>query len=235
MDILDKIVDDFISEEIGKDVLELVQYLKKRENVSEFKIAEHFNLTVNQIRNMLYRLYSHSLVDFTRKKDKKKGWYIYYWDFYLKRAFETALAHKEKRLEVLKDLLKKEESGQYFSCPDNDVRFGFEQAIEHGFKCPECDKVLVQDNNARKIQRIMKTISELEEDIKNGRSIVVERKEDLRAKKSKKGKKKTKKKARKPDTAKKPNKPNAIRGKKMVKPKKKTSNDRGAGKKKLKK
>ena len=235
MDILDKIVDDFISEEIGKDVLELVQYLKKRENVSEFKIAEHFNLTVNQIRNMLYRLYSHSLVDFTRKKDKKKGWYIYYWDFYLKRAFETALAHKEKRLEVLKDLLKKEESGQYFSCPDNDVRFGFEQAIEHGFKCPECDKVLVQDNNARKIQRIMKTISELEEDIKNGRSIVVERKEDLRAKKSKKGKKKTKKKARKPDTAKKPNKPNAIRGKKMVKPKKKTSNDLGAGKKKLKK
>ena len=71
MDLLDKIVDDFISEMVGKDVLELVQYLKKRENVSEFKLAEHFNLTVNQIRNMLYRLYAHSLVDFTRKKDKK--------------------------------------------------------------------------------------------------------------------------------------------------------------------
>jgi len=178
MDLLDKIVDDFISEMVGKDVLELVQYLKKRENVSEFKLAEHFNLTVNQIRNMLYRLYAHSLVDFTRKKDKKKGWYIYYWDFYLKRALDVALAHKEKRLGVLRDLLKREEGGQYFSCPDNDVRLGFEQAIEHGFKCPECDKVLVQDNNARKVQRLMKTIEELEAEIKSGREIVIEKKEE---------------------------------------------------------
>ncbi len=193
MDLLDKIVDDFISEAVGKDVLGLVQYLKKKENVSEFKLAEHFNLTVNQIRNMLYRLYAHSLVDFTRKKDKKKGWYIYYWDFYLKRALEASLAHKEKRLEVLKDLLKREETGQYFSCPDNDVRLGFEQAVEHGFKCPECDKVLVQDNNARKIQRLMKTIEELEEEIKNGRGIVIQRKEELKiARKSRRIKRKAK-------------------------------------------
>ena len=232
MDILDKIVDDFISEEIGKDVLELVQYLKKRENVSEFKIAEHFNLTVNQIRNMLYRLYAHSLVDFNRKKDKKKGWYIYYWDFYLKRAFETALVHKEKRLEILRDLLKKEETGQYFSCPDNDVRLVFEQAIEHGFKCPECDKVLVQDNNARKVQRIIKTMGELEEEIKNAKNVVIERKEDLRAKKPKRSKKKIKGKAEKFNVAK---KPNIHKNKRAIKFKNKASKYKPVEKKKLKK
>ena len=188
MNPLDKLVDDFISEVIGKDVLELVQYLKKRQNVSEFKLAEHFNLTVNQIRNMLYRLYAHNLVDFTRKKDKKKGWYIYYWDFYLKRAFDAALAHKEKRLGVLKELLKREETGQYFSCPDNDVRLEFERAIEHGFKCPECDKVLVQDNNSRKVQRLTKTIEELEEEVKVGKSIVFEKKEERKAAKKSKAK-----------------------------------------------
>ncbi len=196
MNPLDKLVDDFISEVIGKDVLELVQYLKKRQNVSEFKLAEHFNLTVNQIRNMLYRMYAHNLVDFTRKKDKKKGWYIYYWDFYLKKAFEAALVHKEKRLGVLKELLKREVSGQYFSCPDNDVRLEFERAIEHGFKCPECDKVLVQDNNSRKVQRLTKTIEELEGEVKVGKDIVFEKKEEKSAKKSKaktKGKEKSKK------------------------------------------
>src|SRR3989344_2614382 len=182
MNPLDKLVDDFISEAIGKDVLELVQYLKKRENVSEFKLAEHFNLTVNQIRNMLYRLYAHSLVDFTRKKDKKKGWYIYYWDFYLKRALDADLAHKEKRLGILKELLKREETGQYFSCPDNDVRLGFEQAIEHGFKCPECDKILVQDNNSRKIQRLMKSIEELEGEIKTGKEAAIKRAEEIKIK-----------------------------------------------------
>ncbi len=185
MNPLDKLIDDFISEVIGKDALELVQYLKKRQNVSEFKLAEHFNLTVNQIRNMLYRMYAHNLVDFTRKKDKKKGWYIYYWDFYLKRAFDAALIHKEKRLGILKELLKKEESGQYFSCPDNDVRLEFERAIEHGFKCPECDKVLVQDNNSRKVQRLTKTIEELGEEVKIGKNIVFEKKEEKLAKKSK--------------------------------------------------
>ena len=223
MDLLHKIIDDFISEEIGKDVLELVQYLKKKQNVSEFKIAEHFNLTVNQIRNMLYRLYAHSLVDFTRKKDKKKGWYIYYWDFYLKRAFDAAMAHKEKRLAILKDLLKREESGQYFSCPDNDVRLEFEQAIEHGFKCPECDKVLVQDNNTRKVQRLMKTISEFEEEIKNGKSIVIETK-DEHVKRPRKMKKKIKVKLKK------------IRAKKSAKNKKKSKISRNKTvKKKLKK
>lgn len=193
MNPLDKLVDDFISEVIGKDVLELVQYLKKRSNVSEFKLAEHFNLTVNQIRNMLYRMYAHNLVDFTRKKDKKKGWYIYYWDFYLNRAFDAALAHKEKRLEILRELLKREESGQYFSCPDNDVRLEFEQAIEHGFKCPECDKVLVQDNNTRKVQRLTKTIDELGAEIKIAKDVLAEKKEQIKsASKSKGVKKKTK-------------------------------------------
>ena len=190
MNPLDKLVDDFISEVIGKDVLELVRYLKKRSNVSEFKLAEHFNLTVNQIRNMLYRMYSHNLVDFTRKKDKKKGWYIYYWDFYLGKALDAALVHKEKRLGIFREILKREEVGNYFSCPDNDVRLEFEQAIEHGFKCPECDKVLVQDNNSRKIQRLTKTIEELEGEIKNCRSVVDERKEELKVVKKGKGSKK---------------------------------------------
>ncbi|MBI2105507.1 hypothetical protein HYT56_01565 [Candidatus Woesearchaeota archaeon] len=197
MNILDKITDDFISEIIGKDVLNLLQYLRKKSNVSEFKLAEKLNITVNQTRNMLYRLYSYSLVDFTRKKDKKKGWYIYYWDFYPDRALNVALTHKNKRLEILKNLLKKEETGQYFSCPDNDVRFLLEQAIEHGFKCPECDKVLVQENNTRKIQNMMRTIDELEKEINEVNKILTEKREE-ELKKIEASKKRDKRKLKKP-------------------------------------
>src|SRR3989338_4262217 len=185
-------IEEVVRDACGDDVLPLVRKLGGKENISEFKLAEQLKEDIRKVRNVLYRLHGENLVDFTRKKDKKKGWYIYYWDFYLKRAFETALVHKEKRLEILRDLLKKEETGQYFSCPDNDVRLVFEQAIEHGFKCPECDKVLVQDNNARKVQRIIKTMGELEEEIKNAKNVVIERKEDLRAKKPKRSKKKIK-------------------------------------------
>jgi len=215
MNLLDKLIEDFVMEVIGRDVLELVNYLKKNRNVSEFKLAEKLDLTVNQTRNMLYRLYSYSLVDFSRKKDKKKGWYIYYWDLNLKRVLEAALAHKENRLEVLKGLLKKEEAGQYFSCPDGDVRLGFEQAIEHGFKCPECDKVLVQDNNARKIQRLTKTIAEIEVEIREGKEIKVEVREEPK-REVKKRKRKAKRKQVKRKKAKKKARKKAKSGKKVI-------------------
>src|SRR3989344_7205070 len=109
MNLLDKVIEDFLTENIGKDVIALYQLLNGKAPISEFVLAEKLNLTVNQVRNMLYRMYTFTLVDFTRKKDKKKGWYIYYWDFYLKRALDAALAHKEKRLGILKELLKREE------------------------------------------------------------------------------------------------------------------------------
>jgi len=237
MNLLDKLIDDFILEVIGKDVLDVVQYLKKKDNVSEFKLAEKLELTVNQTRNMLYRLYSYSLVDFTRKKDKKKGWYIYYWDFYMSRALDVALMHKKKRRDLLKDLLKKEETGQYFSCPDGDVRLGFEQAIEHGFKCPECDKVLVQENNSRKIQTLTKSIGELDKEIEEGSEIVIEKKKEKPAKrKPRKARKKVTRKTKKKPAKRKPARKKArkIQRKKRTPARRKTFKRKPARKKPIK-
>jgi len=221
MNLLDKVIEDFLAETIGKDVVVLYQLLKGKEPVSEFTLSEKLNLTVNQVRNMLYRLYSYSIVDFTRKKDKKKGWYIYYWGFDIKKALSTAIEHKEKRLDLLRNLLKNEETGQYFSCPDGDVRFTFEDAIDHDFKCPECDKVLVQDNNSRKIQRLQKTISEFEAELKESKEIKVEVKE--KTEKKIKGKSKAVEKPAKKKTVKKTTKKSKVKKKKPAKkkPKKK--------------
>src|SRR3989344_2041173 len=180
MNLLDKVIEDFLTENIGKDVIALYQLLNGKAPISEFVLAEKLNLTVNQVRNMLYRMYTFTLVNFTRKKDKKKGWYIYYWEFDKRIGLEVAVENKEKRLEILRTLVKNEETTQYFSCPGNDVRLNFETAIEHDFKCPECDKVLVQDNNSRKIQRLQKTISELEIELKEIKEIKIERKSQKR-------------------------------------------------------
>ena len=66
-------IDDLVVNFAGEDVLPLVTLLKGKENVSEFVIADRLNVTVNQVRNMLYRLHKSNLVTFTRKKDKKKA------------------------------------------------------------------------------------------------------------------------------------------------------------------
>src|SRR3989338_9156756 len=73
-----KSLEDLVITIVGEDVLPLVRILWGKNNISEFKIAEMLNVTVNQVRNMLYRLNEQNLVDFIRKKDKKKSWYIYY-------------------------------------------------------------------------------------------------------------------------------------------------------------
>ena len=97
MKLSSKQVDEVISEVAGDDVLLLVKALKNKKNVSEFVLAENIKQEINATRNMLYRLYDSNLVTFIRKKDKKKGWYIYYWTFNPKMVRHISDSLKKKR------------------------------------------------------------------------------------------------------------------------------------------
>ena len=91
MKLSNKLVEQVVTDVAGEDVIPLIKQLKNKKNVSEFKLAEALELEVNLVRNMLYRLYHANLVSFTRRKDKKKGWYIYYWTFRIKQIKYVAL------------------------------------------------------------------------------------------------------------------------------------------------
>ena len=66
-------VEGLVKELTGEDTLKVFRLLQNRRNASEFKIAEKLDLTVNQVRNLLYKMNEHNLVTSTRKKDKKKN------------------------------------------------------------------------------------------------------------------------------------------------------------------
>src|SRR3972149_1002600 len=110
MKITSKIIDDVVSEVAGQDVLPLVKILRSKSNVSEFKLATQLKKEINLTRNMLYRLYDHSLVSFSRKKDKKKGWYIYFWTFNQKRIKDLVKDIKKKKHERLLERLTREKN-----------------------------------------------------------------------------------------------------------------------------
>lgn len=193
MKISNKIVKEVIEEVAGEDVIELVQKLKNKKNVSEFKLAESIKQEINITRNMLYRLYDANLVSFTRKKDKKKGWYIYYWTFNLKRVKYLALVIKKKRLDKLKERLEREKNNQFYICPNNCIRLDFEQSMNFEFKCPECGILIEQDDNRDEINEIEKEINKLEDELKLEKvqkrkikkQVVKKKKERVREKKSK--------------------------------------------------
>jgi transcription initiation factor TFIIE subunit alpha len=165
MRLSNKIIQNIVGEVAGEDVIPLVDYLKDKKNISEFKIAEVIKREVNVTRNMLYRLYDNNLVSFIRKKDKKKGWYIYYWTFNPKRVKYLVKDLKKKRLNRLKERLKREESNHFFICENQCIRLDFEQSTDFQFKCPECGMLLNEENNKEIIDNIEKEIKVLEKEI----------------------------------------------------------------------
>ncbi len=161
----DDLVSEVVRELAGDDVIALVRALKNKSNVSEFKLADAIRQEINLTRNMLYRLYDHNLVSFIRRKDKKKGWYIYYWTFMPKRIKELAHNLKKIKLERLKERLEREKGTNFFSCPNKCIRLDFDQATEFEYKCPECGEILVQEDNGAKIAELQQQMHKLVKDI----------------------------------------------------------------------
>ncbi len=166
MRLSNNIIESVVMEVVGKDAIPLVRFLKNNKNVSEFKIAEVIKREVNATRNILYKLYEHNLVSFMRKKDKKKGWYIYYWTFNQKRVKYLVHSLKKGKLKKLKERVEREEGGNFFGCKNNCIRLNFDQATDFNFKCPECGEVLDQEDNAPVIENIKKEIKNLEKEVK---------------------------------------------------------------------
>lgn len=166
MKVTKKIEEDVLTHVAGPDVLPLVEYLKGKKDVSEFIIAKDMNIDIQTIRNQLYRLMHNNLISSWRKKDKQKGWYIYYWTYNPKHVEFLFWDIKKKRLERLRERLAREESDFFFMCQDNGcVRLDFEKATEFNYQCPECGGMMIQQDNNRTKEYLKKEISELEEEL----------------------------------------------------------------------
>ena len=160
--------EDLVKEVAGNDTVRLVPMLWNKKNVSEFKMAEQLRLTVNMVRNMLYRLHEHNLVVSTRKKDKKKGWYIYYWTLNSSNARTLLFNVKHRRLSHLKHQLEYEKAAEIlYTCPHNCNRLQVQDAIEQGFKCTECGRVLQEEQNGHAIQSMQQEIEDLEKQLQD--------------------------------------------------------------------
>ncbi len=203
----DNVFNDVIEEIAGHDIINLVNAIKGKSNVSEFKIADKLKVSVNKVRNMLYRLDAYSLVDSARKKDKKKGWYVYYWTLDLIKLRDLAVRIKKNKINLMKERIVKEEQVEFFICPDKHIRISLENAMEYNFRCPECDLQLQREDNTKVINSLKKQIEKLSQEVQLLKSLdikhIVEKKLTKVKKKSKKRTKKMKKKLSKKKNTKK--------------------------------
>jgi len=164
MRITKDIITSTTAELVGDDAIDLAWYLKGKENISEFKIADDLKIDIHLVRNILYRLNNEHLATYIRKKDRQKGWYISYWTLNNSRFIELYEKLQVDRLEKLKTKLKKEQEyreGLYI-CPNLCTRMNFESAMELNYKCPECGRILNPQDNSRTIEHLKTMIAEME-------------------------------------------------------------------------
>lgn len=200
MRLTQKKIEEVMLSILGEEGLPLVKELQGKENVSEFDLARKTKKDIKIVRKMLYLLYNHNLVGFTRKKDKEKGWYIYYWTLLPDSIKFSYFKKKRELLGRLKQRLGEENLELFFVCSNNCIRLNFDQAMDFEFHCPECGELISQDENNDRLEGLRKKINEIEEELeklkerrKVRRKAVKARKKKIRIKKKKKntaGKKK---------------------------------------------
>ena len=166
------LINELVREVAGPNGVKVVELLEGKENVSEFILSEQMEMNINELRTILYKLTEHNLLTSTRKKDKQKGWYVYYWTFNVIHARDLLIKHKEKQLNELKHKLTNKEVPKYI-CPHGCVSMGLEEAMEISFKCPECSSLLSLKEVKYNGDVIKKKINEVEGELELIRKAVV--------------------------------------------------------------
>ncbi len=153
---------DIIHELVGDEAAQVVEFLYENAGASEFDISDNIGFAVSQIRSILYDLKAKNLIDYDRRKDKEKGWYLYYWRV-LPQNFDTVyMNEKKKKLDQFKERLENEETSTFYICPNFCKRLSFEDSLDNNFTCPVCGTLMNEENKSRKIEMLKRNIAEHE-------------------------------------------------------------------------
>ncbi len=160
-----KFLKQIVEEAIGGPAEELVNLLSEKKDINEFLIAKRLNLTINQTRNILYKLSHFGILSSIRKKDKRKGWYIYFWTLDTFRSLEILRAKMQTEIEKLKHEFATKQIQRFYKCPICGTEISEEEALITDFLCTECGEVYVLSDNVQQIHAISKKITKLTKDL----------------------------------------------------------------------
>lgn len=163
---LKSFLNEVISIVTGRPGEPLVNLLQGEKYVNEFIIAKKLDITINQTRNILYKISDHGLVSSIRKKDKKKGWYTYFWKIEVLKSLEFLRDLTDKNLTQLKNQIKSRETKRFYVCERCNIEFSEENAMLHDFTCNECGEVFSIKDNEKVIKEFKKNELRLENKLK---------------------------------------------------------------------
>ena len=149
----------------GKPAEDLVDLLDTNKHVNEFAIAKKLNLTINQTRNILYKISDHGLVSSIRKKDKRKGWYTYFWKIEILKSLEFIRDDLMKKVDNFEHQVKSRETKRFYVCDKCHLELNEEHALLNNFTCSECGALLTLKDNTKMINEMKRNLERLKKDL----------------------------------------------------------------------
>jgi transcription factor E len=176
---LEKFLKDVIVIVVGKQAEEIANLLNNKKHVNEFIIAKKLDITINQTRNILYKISDHGLVSFIRKKDKKKGWYTYFWRIEVLKSLEFLKSIFVKRIDQINHQIKSREAKRFYSCERCNIEFNEENALLHNFTCDECGDIFVVKDNTKVLKEFNRNLDKLKKELEFVNIEITKEKEKL--------------------------------------------------------
>ncbi len=149
----------------GKPAENIYLLLNDKKYINEFIIAKKMELTINQTRNILYKISDYGLISFIRKKDKKKGWYTYFWKIEILKCLEFLKSILLKKIDQLEHQIKSRETKRFYVCERCNIEFSEENALLHNFTCNECEDVFVMKDNTKILRELNRNLDKLKREL----------------------------------------------------------------------
>ncbi len=143
----------------GEKAVKIVEALTRADEMTEEEIIAKTGVKLNDVRRILYRLYEHSIVGLRRTRDKNTGWFIFHWRIQMDQLEGFIISQKKRVLDKLEMRLEYEKNHDFYYCyTPGCKRLTFEDAMEHIFRCPVCNKPLTHYDNSKIIEALEKKI-----------------------------------------------------------------------------
>ena len=163
---LNKLLREIVGIVVGKNVESIADLLNSPKYVNEFNIAKKLDITINQTRNILYRVSEFGLVSSIRKKDKKKGWYTYFWKFEILKCLEFFRDHLVKLRDELGTQINSREKNKFYICERCSIESNEEEALLNSYTCNECGEIFTIKDNEKIIKDLKRNYSKIVEELK---------------------------------------------------------------------
>jgi transcription factor E len=162
---LDKFLREIVTIVAGKQSEEIAGLIHSNKHVNEFLIAKKLDLTINQTRNILYKIADQGLVSSIRKKDKRKGWYTYFWKLEILKSLEFLKSVLTSKMNQLQSQVTSRSTKQFYMCERCNREFNEENALLHDFLCNECGGIFSLKDNTKDLKDLKKELEKLGRDL----------------------------------------------------------------------